>query len=149
MDHGSTVPVPVAMSTGEAECLGVRNACMSAAHICMLLHDIHCLGAPGHSYEEPSDDMPPALIILDSEAAMAMANSDRDTARTQHVLRRYHCVRRGVTQKEHTTVWVPSEDQMADFLTKNGDFEYLLSHHYNQTGHLFCSYLNYRKKIGP
>ena len=86
------------------------------------------LGAPGRNCEEASDNMPPALITLGSEAAMAMANSDRDTARTRHILRRYHYVRHGVAQKEHTIVWVPSEDQMADFLTKNGDFEYLLSH---------------------
>ena len=98
VDHGSQMPVPIAMSTGEAEYLGAGNACMSAAHIRMLIYDMHNLGSPEHSYTEPNS-MPPAIIVLDSEAAMAMANSDRDTARTRHIARRYHYVRHGVAQK--------------------------------------------------
>ena len=127
MDHASHVPVPVAMSTGEAEYLGAGNACMSAAHLRMLLFDLQKLGADVHSYDDPVN-MPPASVVLDSEAAMAMANSDRDTARTRHISRRFHCVRHGVSQKEHILTWVKSEDQLADFLTKNGDFKYLHSH---------------------
>ena len=127
VDHGSQMPVPIAMSTGEAEYLGAGNACMSAAHIRMLIYDMRELGSPEHSYVEPNK-MPSAIIVLDSEAAMAMANSDRDTARTRHIARRYHYVRHGVAQKDHTLVWVKSEDQVADFLTKNGDFIYLHSH---------------------
>ena len=127
VDHASQMPVPIAMSTGEAEYLAAGNACMSAAHIRMLLYDLQHLGTPEHSYEDPAN-MPPALIVLDSEAALAMASSDRDTARTRHIARRYHYVRHGVAQKDHTLVWVKSEDQVADFLTKNGDFKYLHSH---------------------
>ena len=127
MDHASHVPVPVAMSTGEAEYLGAGNACMSAAHLRMLLFDLQKLGTDEHSYDDPVN-MPPASVILDSEAAMAMANSDRDTARTRHISQRFHCVRHVSQQKEHILTWVKSEDQLADFLTKNGDFKYLHSH---------------------
>ena len=127
VDHASQMPVPVAMSTGEAEYLGAGNACMAAAHIRMLLYDLQHLGTENHSYDDPSN-MPPATIVLDSEAAMAMANSDKDTARTRHIARRYHYVRHGVAQKDHILVWVKSEDQVADFLTKNGDFKYLHEH---------------------
>ena len=126
VDHASQMPVPIAMSTGEAEYLAAGNACMAASHIRMMLYDLQHLGTPEHSYEDPS--MPPANIVLDSEAAMAMASSDRDTARTRHIARRYHYVRHGVAQKEHILTWVKSEDQAADFLTKNGDFQYLHSH---------------------
>ena len=121
------MPVPVAMSTGEAEYLGAGSACVSAAHIRMLLYDLQKLGTDEHSYTEPTN-MPPATVVLDSEAAMAMANSDRDTARTRHIARRFHYVRHGVSQKDHVLIWVKSEDQAADFLTKNGDFSYLHSH---------------------
>ena len=62
----------------------------------------------------------PALNIVENEA-----NSDRDTARTRHVSRRFHCVRNGVSSKDHFLKWVPTEEQMADFLTKSGDFAHL------------------------
>ena len=99
---------------------------MSAAHVRMLLYDLHHLGTKEHSYDDP-EGMPPALVVLDSEAALAMAKNDRDTARTRHIARRYHYVRHGVASNEHMLAWVPSEEQMADFLTKNGDFTKLLS----------------------
>ena len=72
--------------------------------------------------------MPPATVVLDSEAAMAMASRDKDTARTRHIARRYHYVCHRVVQKDHVLVWVKSEDQVSDFLTKNGDFKYLHEH---------------------
>ena len=91
VDHASQMPVPIAMSTGEAEYLAAGNACMAAAHVRMLIYDLEYLGTSNHSYLDPSN-MPPTLIVLDSEAAMAMANSDKDTARTRHIARRYHYV---------------------------------------------------------
>ena len=100
---------------------------MSAAHICKLLYDLQKLGTAAHSYADPSN-MPPATVVLDSKAAMAMANSDRDTARTRHIARRFHYFCHGVSKREHILIWVKSEDQAADFLTKNGDFKYLHSH---------------------
>ena len=126
VDHASQVPVPIAMSTGEAEYLAAGNACMSAAHTRMLIYDLQHLGSNEHSYADVKN-MPPATIVLDREAAMAMASNDRDTARTRHIARRYHYVRHGVAQKDHILTWIKSEDQVADFLTKNGDFTYLHS----------------------
>ena len=37
------------------------------------LYDLQKLGTSEHSYTKP-DNMPPATIVMDSEAAMAMAN---------------------------------------------------------------------------
>jgi len=119
----------VAMSTGEAEYLAAGNACMSAAHLRMLIYDLQYLGTKQHSYEN-HEDIPPALIVLDSEAAMAMANSDRDTARTRHISRRFHYVRNGVSTKDHILKWVPSLEQTADLLTKTGNFNYLIKQIY-------------------
>ena len=129
VDHASHVPAPVAMSTGEAEYLGAGNACMSAAHLRMLIYDLQHLGTRRHTYEN-HDQIPPALVILDSEAAVAMASSDRDTARTRHIARRYHYVRNGVAQTEHTLAWVPTDEQLADLLTKAGSFDYLVKQIY-------------------
>ena len=70
IDHASRVPVPIAMSTGEAEYLGAGNACMSAAHLKMLLYDLHHLGTRQHT-DENHEQIPSALVRLDSEAAMA------------------------------------------------------------------------------
>ena len=129
VDHASHVPVPVAMSTGEAEYLGAGNACMSAAHLRMLVYDLQFLGTKQHTYEN-HDQIPPALIVLDSEAAIAMANSDRDTARTRHISRRFHYVRHGVSRQEHVLAWVPTDEQMADLLTKSGNFDHLIKQIY-------------------
>lgn len=71
----------------------------------MLLFDLQKLGTNEHSRDDPVN-MPPASIVLDSEAAMAMANSDRDAERTRHISRQFHCVRHGVSQKEHILTWV-------------------------------------------
>ena len=40
VDYGSHLPVPVAMSSGEAEYISAAVACMKASHIRMLEYDV-------------------------------------------------------------------------------------------------------------
>ena len=49
VDHASQMPVPVAMSTREAEYLAAGNACIAAAHIRMLIYYLQHLGTENHS----------------------------------------------------------------------------------------------------
>ena len=72
---------------------------------------------------ENTEKYPASNIILDSSAAIAIASSDKDTKRTRHILRRYHFVRQGSALGQHQLGWIGTNDQMADPLTKNGDFK--------------------------
>ena len=66
-------------------------------------------------------------MILDSKAAIAIAKSDKDTKRTRHILRRYHFVRQGSALGQHQLGWIGTDKQMADPLTKHGDFNTIIS----------------------
>ena len=114
------------MSSGEAEYLGAAGAAIGAAHLRMLYHDFKNLGSHHYNVENMERE-PPSLIMVDNEAAIAiaMSKSDKDTARTRHISRRYHFVRQGVSAKpqQHVLKWIGTKNQLADFLTKAGKFE--------------------------
>ena len=71
-------------------------------------------------YNHTEIKQPPAKIIIDNEAAIAMATCNKDTAGNRHVARRYHYVRQGTSLKEHTFSWIGTKYQLADILTKPG-----------------------------
>jgi len=121
VDHSTYVPVPVAMSSGESEYLGAAGAAIGAAHLRMLCYDFNNLGATHYNVENMERE-PPSLIMVDNEAAIAMSKSDKDTARTRHIARRFHYVRQGVSTKQHYLKWIGTKNQLADFLTKIGKF---------------------------
>ena len=118
VDYGSHLPVPVAMSSGEAEYIAAAVACMRASHIRMLIYDLRCLGSKDYNSDELTCE--PSRIIVDNEAAIAMAKCNKDTAGNRHVARRYHYVRQGSTLKEHIFEWISTKYQLADPLTKPG-----------------------------
>ena len=72
---------------------------------------------------ENIEKYPSSDVILDSAAAIAIASSDKDTKRTRNILRKYHFVRQGSALGQHKLGWIGTDDQMADPLTKNGDFK--------------------------
>jgi len=63
-------------------------------------------------------DWKPSLILLDSTAAISMAESARSTSRTRHIDRRFHYVRQGQAAGRHKLSWITNEDQLADIGTK-------------------------------
>ena len=118
VDYGSHLPVPVAMSSGEAEYIAAAVACMRASHLRMLIYDLKHMSSK--DYNTIDVPHPPAKIIIDNEAAIAMATCNKDTAGNRHVARRYHYVRQGTSLKEHTFSWIGTKHQLADILTKPG-----------------------------
>ena len=118
VDYGSHLPVPVAMSSGEAEYISAAVACMRANHLRMLIYDLKFLGSD--TYDADNLEYEPARIIIDNEAAIAMAKCNKDTAGNRHVARRYHYVRQGTAMKEHAFEWIGTKYQLADTLTKAG-----------------------------
>ena len=72
----------------------------------------------------------PAKIIIDNDAAICMANYNKDTAGNRHVARWFHYVRQGTALKEHKLKWIGTKHQLVDILTKVGiksSFQYLWS----------------------
>ena len=54
---------------------------------------------------EKTETYPPSNVILDSEVAVAIANSDKDTKQTRHILCRYHFVQQAVVKGHHILGW--------------------------------------------
>ena len=86
-DYSSHLPVPVAMSSGEAEYISAAAACMRASHLRMLSYDLRFMGCD--HYDQDIVKLEPARIIIDNEAAICMEKCNKDTAGNRHVARRY------------------------------------------------------------
>ena len=118
VDYGSHLPVPVAMSSGEAEYIASAVACMRSSHLRMLGYDIEHMGKFDYNPMEIKYD--PSYIIIDNEAAKCMSECNKDTAGNRHVARRYHYVRQGSLLNEHKFKWIGTKSQLADPMTKEG-----------------------------
>ena len=88
----------------------------------MMNYDLYHLSDKDYAAEN-TENYPASNVILDSEAAIAIASSDKDTKRTRHILQRYHFVRQGSALEQHQLGWIGTKNQMADPLTKDGDFK--------------------------
>ena len=125
VDYGShlPVPVPVAMSSGEAEYISATVACMKTSHIRMLKYDFKHLGTKSYDLNNPL--CKPLRIIINNETAIANSKSKKDTAGNRHVARRYHYVRQGTSLKEHKFEWIGKNwyKNFDTFLTSNSKFQ--------------------------
>ena len=90
VDYGSHLPVPVAMSSGEAEYISAAVACMRASHLRILIYGLRHMGS--NEYDQDNVNMEPAIMIIDNEAAIAMAKCNKDMVGNRHLARRYHYV---------------------------------------------------------
>jgi hypothetical protein len=59
-----------------------------------------------------------SAILLDSTAAVSMAQSAKSTSRTRHIDRRFHYVRQGQVTNRHKLLWITNTDMVADIGTK-------------------------------
>ena len=116
VDYRSHLPVPVVMSSGEAEYISAAVDCRRANHIRMLVYNLKYLGTNEYDSNEPNYE--PATIVIDNEAAIFMATCNKDTAGNHHVARRYYYVRQGIALNEHKFEWIGTKHQLADTLTK-------------------------------
>ncbi len=51
-------------------------------------------------------------------SAIDMGASFKDTQRTRYMMRRYHYVREGVENNQHSMIWITTNAQVADIGTK-------------------------------
>ena len=80
VDHSSNMPVPVAMSSAEAEYNEACLACMPTGNMHMTLNNIE--GIQGGS----KDDLP-VDIFMENKSAVDMSVSFKDTKNAHHIRR--------------------------------------------------------------
>jgi hypothetical protein len=113
VDAASFVPDPIALSSAEAEYQIAAFGVSGCEHTRQLFQELHGL----------DPDTPLTIPILaDSQSAMAMASSDRDTRRTRHIRRRYHHVRHQIAQGAHIILKIDGTLNISDIGAKLQDF---------------------------
>ena len=120
IDGGSFVPQPVALSTAESEYNSIAQGMQAVANNRQVIHELH-----GNHPDTPLS----VPFFTDSESALAMGNSIKDTKRTRHIQRRIHYVRDGVASGAFEGHHIEGEVNPADVGTKNLMAEVLSVHH--------------------
>jgi hypothetical protein len=96
----------VALSTAEAELMAVCDAAREVIWARNLLHELGF------------DQQLPTAILNDNQACIAMTDHDVNHSRAKHIDLRYYFVRELVEEKKIIVKYVPSKENLADFLTK-------------------------------
>jgi uncharacterized protein YjeT (DUF2065 family) len=96
----------VAISSMESEFIALVSATADARWIQQLLQEI------GMS------DKLPIPIFVDNKAVIDYCNNESNSSRTRHFNIKYHFVRDEVAQQHIKLEWIPTEDQIADIMTK-------------------------------
>ena len=96
----------VALSTSEAEYVGVSAATQEVVWLRRLLTDIQAI---------PKG---PTVIMEDNQGAIGIAKNPIQHARTKHIDIRYHYVREALQQGIICLSYCPTDKQLADLLTK-------------------------------
>ena len=118
VESNSSMPVPVALSSAEAEYMGSCNLGAMMCHIRDLCYDLEFLGTPNFNDTELYG-APPSLLLVDNSATVQMSKNYKVSRKNRHIARCWHLVRRGVKDGLFTLKWIPGEDQLADDMTKS------------------------------
>ena len=127
IEWNRSVPVPISMSTAEAEYMSACSACMALAHLTMLTYDLDKLGSNDYEIDHEMVSTP-NILMIDNEATVRMSQNYQPTKKNRHIARRYHYVRQGQDEGKHRIVWLPAKDQIADDLTKTQNPEISKTH---------------------
>jgi hypothetical protein len=96
----------VTLSTTEAEYVAATHAAKEATWLRKLLKEINI------------QDNTPTTLFCDNQSALKLATDDNYHARTKHIDTRYHYIRDVIAKGIINTVYCPTEDMVADALTK-------------------------------
>jgi hypothetical protein len=96
----------VALSSTEAEYMAGSNAAQEAIFLRALLKDLK------------HEQMEPTKIYQDNQGAIKISNDVINSQRTKHIDIRYHFLRERIIMKEIKLEYIPTEDMVADCLTK-------------------------------
>ena len=114
VDFSSYVPVPVAMSSAEAECNVGATAGMALSHLRMLIKELN-----GRDADEIWQ--PPIMLFSDSQSGVAIVNTERDVKSLRHCKRRLFYLRQMTKENEIKMEFITNEDMVADGGMKNLD----------------------------
>ena len=112
------MPVPVALSSAEAEYMGACNVGARLCHMQELNYDLKFLGTSQYEKNGNKNDTS-AIILVDNQATIRMGKNYKVTSKNRHIARRWHFVRRGVKDKLFHLQWIQGKDQIADDCTKS------------------------------
>ena len=123
IDMVSTVPLPIASSTAEAETSFASITYLNSIQVARVYMEI---------VNKTFDNIYTVPILTDSSATIAIAANQRGTSNTKHMSRRQLLVRQGQNMGHIKLFHVKGKsDQIADIGTKSGipanEFEYKLS----------------------
>jgi hypothetical protein len=111
IDMNSFVPPPIAMSSAESENNTLCVGTMTGIHLTKIIMELR-FGNPHRPYTLP--------IFVDSVAAIAINDNDKDTKRTRHIERRFQFTRHAQHRGDVRTYHVSGDKyQLADVGTKN------------------------------
>ncbi|QRV80986.1 integrase core domain protein [Ceratobasidium sp. AG-Ba] len=96
----------VALSTMEAEYMALSHACTQALWFRQFFDEI------GHKADAPT------LILSDNLAALTLSVESQYHGRSKHIDIRHHFMRDIIEQRKVSTLYVPSEENLADAFTK-------------------------------
>lgn len=108
LSWNSKLQKTTALSSCEAEYMALKEA----------IKEQEYLKAIGNALPFFPTLLNPELLYTDSQSAIQLANNPGHHYRTKHIDIQYHFVRQKVQEKDCNLVYVPTEQQLADFLTK-------------------------------
>ena len=111
MDHSSSMPIPVAISSAEAE---YNQACLA----CMATGIMHTSLNHTEGIQEGSREYFPVDILMDNKSAVDMSISFKDTKNVCHIHHRFHFVKQGVEQIWHKLIWIRNQFLVSEIATK-------------------------------
>ena len=127
IDANSTMPIPVALSSAEAEYMSCCNLGAMIYHLRELLYEFEFLGTSEY-HMDGLFGTAPTMLLIDNQATVSMSKNYKVTSKNRHIGRRWHFVRRGVQGKLFKLQWIPAADQLADDLTKTQQASISSSH---------------------
>ena len=89
VDQNSSVPVPVALSSAEAEYIGAANAATSLAHHRELTYNLEHKGTKDYDPEQVHGEVP-SLILVDNQATVAMSKNYEVSKKNRHIRTPFH-----------------------------------------------------------
>jgi hypothetical protein len=92
IDAQSTLPVPVALSSAEAEYMGGCNLGAMVCHLRDLMYEFEFLGTNDYNENNGTTKEPPTVLLIDNQATVAMSKNYKVALKNRHFRRQWHFV---------------------------------------------------------
>ena len=119
VDRGCFLPVPVAMSSAEAEYNALAHAMQCTSNTRQVIHELN-----GNHPDTPLS----IPFFCDSQRALTIRENNKDTKRTRHIQQRVHYVCDNIESENFEGHKIPGEFNPADVGTKNLTSDVLETH---------------------